>query len=76
MEHSLISLVQSTEHLHNLLPATNNVVGLFEQLVENLRLIQLLQKLALKVLFGVVDQGQRDGLVEIGQSTAMKVIKR
>lgn len=53
--HSLVSLVQGTKHLDYLLPAANNVVGLLQQLIEDLRFVELLQEFALQVFLRVID---------------------
>jgi hypothetical protein len=58
---NLLSLVKGVHHLHHLLPPVDNILALLHQVVENVRLVQLLQQLLLQVLLGVVDQSQHHG---------------
>ena len=58
----LFCLIQRSDHRLDFLPPADNKVALLEQLVENLRLVQLLQQLPLQILLGVIDQCQRDRL--------------
>lgn len=61
-KHVLLCLVESLYHGDNLFPTVNDVLRLLEQVVEHFWLIELLEQFSLKVLFRVVDQGERDGL--------------
>ena len=60
--YALLRLVQRLHHADNLLPAVDYILGLLQEVIKDLGLIELLKKLALEVLFGEVDQRVRNSL--------------
>ena len=62
MEYALLCLVERLDHRHDLLAAVDDVLGLLEEVVEHLGLVELLQQLALQVLLRVVHERERDRL--------------
>ena len=53
LTNNLLRPGQTLDHLLTLLPPTDGVLALLEQVVEFLRLVHLLEQLALHVFFGV-----------------------
>lgn len=59
---NLVSPLESFDHLLALLATVLCELALLQELVQNLSLVKLLKQLALKLLLGVVDQVEHDGL--------------
>ena len=58
----LLGFVERLHHRDALLPATDDILRLLEQVIQHLRLVQLLEKLALEVILRMTDESQGDGL--------------
>ena len=60
--HALLGLVERLDHGDDLLATLDNELGLLEEVVEHVGLVELLQKLALEVVLRELHQCQRDRL--------------
>ena len=62
MGYALLCLVERLDHRHHLLAAVDDILGLLEEVVEHLGLVELLEQLTLEVLLRVAHERERDRL--------------